>query len=77
MAEAKKTAVKKAAPKKKAEKVVSEKSLHDQLAEKRADLLGYQKSHAAGELVNPRAITVARKDIARIMTKINQEKEGK
>lgn len=70
----KKTTAKKAAPKKAA---VTEKSLQEQLAEKRADMLGYKKSHAAGELVNPRAITATRKDIARIMTKINQEKEGK
>lgn len=74
MADTKKPAVKKAAPKKAA---VAEKSLQEQLVEKRADLLGYQKSHAAGELVNPRAITAARKEVARIMTKINQEKEGK
>lgn len=75
MAENKKPAVKKAAPKK---AVATEKSLQEQLAEKRADLLGYQKSHAAGELVNPRAITAARKDIARLLTKINaQAKESK
>lgn len=75
MADTKKPAVKKAAPKKAA---VAQKSLQEQLVEKRADLLGYQKSHAAGELVNPRAITAARKDIARLLTKLNaQAKESK
>ena len=64
MADAKKTTTKKAAPK-------LEKSLEQQLAEKRADYLELQKSHAAGELVNPRALTATRKDIARLMTKLN------
>lgn len=77
MADTKKPAVKKASASRRTKAAVAEKSLQEQLVEKRADLLGYQKSHAAGELVNPRAITAARKDVARIMTKINQEKEGK
>lgn len=70
MADAKKTTTKKAAPK-------AEKSLNEQLIEKRADYLELQKSHAAGELVNPRALTATRKDIARLMTKLNAEKEAK
>ena len=70
MADTKKTTAKKAAPK-------AEKSTEQQLAEKRADYLELQKSHAAGELVNPRALTAARKDIARLMTKLNAEKEAK
>ncbi|MBP9667862.1 50S ribosomal protein L29 [Candidatus Saccharibacteria bacterium] len=57
-------AAKKSAPK-------AEKTLHEQLAEKRADLLIYRKSLAANELVNPRAITTIKKDIARILTKLN------
>lgn len=68
MAEAKTT--KKAAPKK-------ELSLVDQLAAKRGDLLDAKKSHAAGELVNPRVIKGYRKDIARLLTQINAQKEAK
>ena len=69
MAETKAPA-KKAAPKK-------ELSLTEQLAAKRADLLELKNSNAAGELVNPRAITAMRKDIPRLMTKVNAEKEKK
>lgn len=76
MAEAKKAAVKKAAPKK-TEKAEVAKNPQELLAEKRADLLTLRKSHAAGELVNPRAITSTKKEIARLMTKINANKEGK
>jgi len=70
MADTKKTTAKKAAPK-------MEKSTQEQLSEKRADYLELQKSHAAGELVNPRALTHTRKDIARLMTTLNAEKEAK
>ena len=66
MAEAKTT---KAAPKK-------ELTPAEQLVAKRNDLLEARKSHAAGELVNPRVITTLRKDIARLLTTINA-KEGK
>lgn len=65
---------KKAAPKK-AE--VKELSLSEQLAAKRADLLEARKSLAAGELVNPRVISSYRKDIARLLTKINAQEGGK
>ncbi len=61
---------KKAAPKK------AELSLSEQLAAKRADMMEAQKSHAAGELVNPRVLGSLRKDIARLLTTINA-KEGK
>lgn len=61
----KKTAVKKA-----------EKTLVEQLADARNDLLKAKKSHRSGELVNPRVLGSYRKEIARIMTKINAEKEG-
>ena len=67
----KKTTAKKAAPKK------SEKTLVEQLAEARNDHRDAVKSLRAGELVNPRVIGGYRKQIARILTKINQEKEGK
>lgn len=65
---------KKAAPKK-AE--VVEKTLSVQLAEKRHDLLEAKKSLAAGELVNPRVVAVLRKDVARLLTNINAQKEAK
>jgi ribosomal protein L29 len=67
----KKTTAKKVAPKK------VELSLEEQLVALRADLLEYKKSHAAGELVNPRVLTKNRKDIARVMTKLNAKKEAK
>lgn len=65
---------KKAAPKK-AE--VVELSLNEQLAAKRADLVEAKKSLAAGELVNPQVIKGYRKEIARLLTKINAEEGGK
>ena len=64
------TTSKKAAPKK------VELTAAEQLAAKRADLLQAKKSHAAGELVNPRVLGTIRKDIARLLTTINA-KEGK
>lgn len=54
-----------------------EKTLKEQLADVRKDLLDAQKSHRSGELVNPRVIRQYRREIARIMTKISAEKEGK
>ncbi|MES2875846.1 MAG: 50S ribosomal protein L29 [Patescibacteria group bacterium] len=68
MADAKTT--KKAAPK-------AELTLAEQLVAKRTDLLEARKSHAAGEMVNPRVIGSLRKDIARLLTTINAEKEAK
>jgi ribosomal protein L29 len=55
----------------------AEKSVNEQLIEKRADLLEAKKSLAAGELVNPRVIGSLRKDIARLLTTINAQKEAK
>lgn len=55
----------------------AEKSLQDQLKDARNDLLEAQKSHRSGELVNPKVLGGYRKDIARLMTKLNAEKEGK
>lgn len=55
----------------------AEKSLDEQLAEARTDLLEAKKSLRVGELVNPRAVTHARKQVARILTKRNAQKEGK
>ena len=50
--------------------------LKKELAEKRNDLLQAKRSHAAGELVNPKALRSLRKEIARLLTQIN-EKESK
>ncbi|QCT40702.1 50S ribosomal protein L29 [Candidatus Saccharibacteria bacterium oral taxon 488] len=68
MAEAKKTA--------KAAVVKTVDDLKKEVAEKRHDLLQAKRSHAAGELVNPKALRSLRKDIARLLTQIN-EKESK
>lgn len=68
MAEAKKTT--------KAAVVKTVEDLKKELAEKRHDLLQAKRSHAAGELVNPKALRSLRKDIARLLTQIN-EKESK
>jgi len=68
MADVKKTA--------KAAVVKTIDDLKKELAEKRHDLLRAKRSHAAGELVNPKALRSLRKDIARLLTQIN-EKESK
>ena len=68
MAEAKKTA--------KVAVVKTVEDLKKEVAEKRHDLLQAKRSHAAGELVNPKALRSLRKDIARLLTQIN-EKESK
>lgn len=68
MADVKKTA--------KAAVVKTVDDLKKELAEKRNDLLQAKRSHAAGELVNPKALRSLRKDIARLLTQIN-EKESK
>lgn len=70
MAEKSTTKTKAAAPK-------AEVSVNEQLAAKRNDLLEARKSLAAGELVNPRVIGSYRKDIARLLTTINAQKEAK
>ncbi|QJU05055.1 50S ribosomal protein L29 [Candidatus Saccharibacteria bacterium oral taxon 488] len=68
MTETKKTA--------KAAVVKTVDDLKKELAEKRNDLLQAKRSHAAGELVNPKALRSLRKDIARLLTQLN-EKESK
>jgi ribosomal protein L29 len=52
-----------------------EKSLDEQLADKRAELMELKRSRAAGDLVNPRALTAARKEVARLLTTMNAPKE--
>ena len=50
--------------------------LKTELEAKRKDLLEARRSHASGELVNPKVLRVYRKEIARLLTQIN-EKESK
>jgi ribosomal protein L29 len=49
----------------------SEKQLQEALAEKRTDLVNAHRSLAAGELPNPRVVAHTKRDIARILTVIN------
>lgn len=71
---------KKTAPKT-AKEVKSIEQLRTELAAKQADQLAAKRSHAAGELVNPRVLTATRKEIARLHTAIRaaelSEKESK
>lgn len=53
-----------------ATEVKTVEQLKSDLAAKKADQLAHKRSHAAGELVNPRVLTVTRKDIARLNTAI-------
>ena len=62
---------------KKAAVVKTVDDLKKELAEKRNDLLQAKRSHAAGELVNPKALRSLRKEIARLLTQINNTKESK
>ena len=65
----------------KATEVKTIDQLHEELATKKADQIAHKRSHAAGELVNPRVLTVTRKEIARLHTAIRaaelSEKESK
>ena len=58
--------------------VKSLEQLTTELATKKTDLLEAKRGHRAGELVNPRVITLTRKEIARLNTAIRAEqlKEG-
>lgn len=66
---------------KKADEVKTIEQLRADLTAKLQDQLEAKKSHAAGELVNPRVITSLRKDVARLRTAIRaaelSEKESK
>ena len=55
----------------------SQDDLQKLLAEKRQEQLDTKKSHISGELVNPRVLAATRKEVARIMTAINANKESK
>jgi large subunit ribosomal protein L29 len=63
----KKIATKKAV---KATEVKTIEQLNVELSTKQNDLIEARRSHAAGELINPRVITVTRKEIARLHTAI-------
>ena len=65
----------------KATEVKTLEQLRAELATKQADQIASKRSHAAGELVNSRVLTVTRKEIARLHTAIRaaelSEKESK
>ncbi len=56
-----------------AKEVKSLADLQKDLAAKQNDLLEARKGHRAGELVNPRTITLTRKEVARLKTAIRAE----
>ena len=62
----KKTTTVKATNAKNAIVVKTVEQLHEELITKTADLLQAKRGNAAGELTNPRVITVTRKEIARL-----------
>ncbi len=73
MAETKTTKTTKSSKAKAATELKSMGQLQTELVAKRSDLLDARKGHKAGELVNPRTITLTRKDIARLKTAIRAE----
>lgn len=56
-------------------KSMSADDLQKFVAEKRADKITLTHSHRAGELVNPRAITANRKEIARALSALSAVKK--
>ena len=64
-------------PAKKAEVAKTTAELQKELDAKRHDLTESRRSHRSGELVNPRILRTTRKEIARLMTKLNATKEEK
>ena len=50
--------------------------LHTLLAEKRTELIGNQRALAAGELPNPRVVSMNRRDIARIHTCLTEARNN-
>lgn len=73
MAEKTVKATKSAKNVKAAKEVKSLADLQKELATKQNDLLEARKGHKAGELVNPRVITLTRKEVARLKTAIRAE----
>lgn len=55
---------------KKASEVKTIDQLREELVAKQTDFIASKRSHRAGELVNPRVLTVTRKEIARLHTAI-------
>lgn len=62
---------------KKADVVQTPAEIRKELDAKRHDLTESRRSHRSGELVNPRILRTTRKEIARLMTKLNATKEEK
>lgn len=65
-----------------AKEILSLEQLREALVKKQADLLEARRGHAAGELANPRVLTITKKEIARLHTAIRAaelsgEKESK
>lgn len=56
-----------------AKEVKSLADLQKDLEAKQQDILAARQGHRAGELVNPRVITLTRKEIARLKTAIRAE----
>lgn len=56
----------------KAAEVKTLEQLNEEVTKLRADFDDLRRSHRAGDLVNPRAITVKRKEIARALTAVKQ-----
>lgn len=54
-----------------ATEVKTVEQLREDLTKLQAELLEAQKSHRAGELVNPHILTTKRRDVARVHTAIN------
>lgn len=50
--------------------------LHKALADKRAELVEKHRSNRAGELANPKSIKQVRRDIAVILTVLNEQKDA-
>jgi len=59
----------------KANEVKTVEQLKTELATKQNDLIEAKRGHKAGELTNPRVITVTRKEIARLHTAIRAAAE--
>lgn len=71
MADVKKKTTKVTKVTKKANEVKTVAELQEELTKLQTAYLESQKSHRAGELVNPHVLTVKRKEIARVFTAIN------
>lgn len=57
-------------------KQAKETNLHEELRKLKADLLEQERSVKTGTATNVRIASKTRKEIARVLTKINSTKEG-